>query len=157
MTNVVFYSFLDISLIVNIDYIDLSLIFQEKFDKSLYRLEMSFWTNVSNELEFQGISRKELSYKANIKEMTIHKAIERDSVPSADTALRIAKALNVSLEFLLDMTEATNPSQMTCTESEELQKATKLYRKYNAILNQLEKLSRKELFAVGQLIETLAK
>lgn len=54
---------------------------------------MSFWANVSYELDFQGISRKELSYLVNIKEMTIHKAIERDSIPSAETAIRIAKAL----------------------------------------------------------------
>ena len=36
---------------------------------------MSFWTNVSYELESQGISRKELAYLVNVKETTIHKAI----------------------------------------------------------------------------------
>ena len=70
---------------------------------------MSFWANVDTELKFQGISRKELSYLVNVKEITIHKAIERDSIPSADTALKISKALNVSLEYLLDM-ESVNPN-----------------------------------------------
>ena len=43
-----------------------------------------------------------------IKETTIHKAIERDSVPSADTALKIAKTLHVSLEYLLDIPKDNN-------------------------------------------------
>ena len=115
---------------------------------------MSFWSNVSKELEYQGISRKELSYMVNIKEMTIHKAIERDSVPSADTAVRIAKALNVSLEYLLDMEESdTKSPKKKFTDSQ----ATKLYRKYNRILNQLEKLSQKERTAVTLLVETLSQ
>ena len=115
---------------------------------------MSFWSNVDTELKFQGISRKELSYMVNVKEMTIHKGIERDSVPSADTALKIARALNVSLEYLLDMEENHAPSLTTPTDQ---QQATKLYRKYSTILNQLEKLSQKERTAVTQLVDTLSK
>lgn len=116
---------------------------------------MGFWANVSKELEYQGISRKELSYLVRIKEMTIHKAIERDSVPSADTALKIARALGVSLEYLLGMSESTAPAR--AQEAAELEKATKLYRKYNTVLNQLESLSQKERTAVTQLVDTLAK
>lgn len=115
---------------------------------------MSFWANVDSELKFQGISRKELSYLVNVKEMTIHKGIERDSVPSADTALKIAKALNVSLEYLLGMSE--NNSKLPPQDAEDLQIATKMYRKYNTILNQLEHLSQKERTAVTQLVDTLA-
>ena len=116
---------------------------------------MSFWGNVDSELKFKGISRKELSYMINVKEITIHKAIERDSVPSADTALKIAKALNVSLEYLLDMETITQHDSNV--DFDEIQKATKLYRKYNIILNELEHLSQKELTAVSQLVKTLSK
>ena len=116
---------------------------------------MSFWSNVDIELKFQGISRKELSYMVNVKEITIHKGIERDSVPSADTALRIAKALNVSLEYLLDMSE--NDTAIATAEFADNQKAIKLYRKYNTLLNQLERLPQKELSAVMQLVNTLTK
>ncbi|WP_294429796.1 helix-turn-helix domain-containing protein [uncultured Treponema sp.] len=108
---------------------------------------MSFWTNVSYELEYQNISRKELAYKASIKEVTIHKAIERDSIPSADTALRIAKILNVPLERLLDCED----------EQIENSQSQKLYYKYSTLINQLEKLSAKEKTAVLQLVDTLAK
>lgn len=116
---------------------------------------MSFWANVNEELEYQGISRKELSYMINVKETTIHKAIERNSVPSADTAVKIAKVLNVSLEHLLDMKESDGT--IVAKESADLYQATKLYRKYNTILNQLENLSPKERTAVTQLVDTLAK
>ena len=116
---------------------------------------MSFWSNVDSELKFQGISRKELSFMVNVKEMTIHKGIERDSIPSADTALKIARALNVSLEYLLDMTE--NENSLHAQDAADIQQATKMYRKYNTILNQLELLSQKERTAVTQLVDTLAK
>ena len=115
---------------------------------------MSFWTNVSYELESQGITRKELAYMVDIKEMTIHKAIERDSIPSADTALRIAKALHVSLEYLLDMPQ--DKASVNPKEKEEIRKSVKLYRKYNSIINNLESLPAKQLNAVSELIKNLA-
>lgn len=114
---------------------------------------MSFWANVDLELKFQGISRKELSYKINVKEITIHKAIERDSVPSAETALKIARSLNVSLESLLGMKEEVSSSKVK--ENIDLQKAAKMYKKYSLLMNQFEKLNKKERLAVTQLIDTL--
>jgi len=116
---------------------------------------MSFWTNVSYELEFQGISRKELSYLVDVKEMTIHKAIERDSVPNADTAIRIAKALNVSLEYLLDL--ENDEVQPADRKSPEQNKIAHIFQKYGSFINQLEKLSQKEQTAVMQLVKTLSK
>ena len=138
----------------NFDFIDFSLKWQEEFDISIYSLIMSFWSNVSYELEFQGISRKELSYLVDIKEMTIHKAIERDSIPNADTAIKIAKALNVSVEYLLDLSEDEKPAN---NESARQDKMTKIFQKYGSLISQLEKLSQKEKSAVIQLVETLAK
>ncbi len=114
---------------------------------------MSFWTNVDLELKYQGITRKELSYKINVKEITIHKAIERDSVPNAETALKIAKVLNVSLEYLLDIKDSNSLSKEK--ESVDLQKATRMYKKYNGLLTQFENLNKKERLAVTQLIDTL--
>lgn len=116
---------------------------------------MNFWLNVRYELESKGISRKELAYMVGIKEMTIHKAIERDSIPSADTALKIAKALHVSLEYLLDIPK--DNSVLTSKENDEIHKATKLYRKYNSIIDNLEILSKKEVNAVSELVKNLAK
>lgn len=62
---------------------------------------MDFWERVEEELNFQGKTKKELAVLTNIKEQTLHKAFERNSSPSAETALKIADALNVSIEKLV--------------------------------------------------------
>ena len=62
---------------------------------------MSFWENVDEELKFRGMERKELGAKAGFPESYISKGIARKSAPSTDLALKIAKALNVSVEFLI--------------------------------------------------------
>lgn len=62
---------------------------------------MNFWENVDEELKFRGMERKELGAKAGFPESYISKGIARKSCPSADLALRIAKVLNVSIEYLL--------------------------------------------------------
>ena len=66
---------------------------------------MGFWKNVDTELKFKGISRKELAFKIEMKEQSLHKAIERDSEVSAIIALRTAKFLGISLESLLETEE----------------------------------------------------
>ena len=134
-------------------YIYQSITSQGNFDKSIYTKNMSFWSNVDVELKFQGISRKELAYKINAKEITIHKAIERDSVPSAESALKIAKVLNVPLERLLDMEdfEVSDKSK----DSDLQKKAVKMYKKHGALLDKFESLSPKERLAITQLIDTL--
>lgn len=63
---------------------------------------MDFWERVEEELNFQGKTKKELAVLTNIKEQTLHKAFERNSSPSAETALKIADALNVSIEKLVN-------------------------------------------------------
>ncbi|MBQ3824854.1 MAG: helix-turn-helix transcriptional regulator [Spirochaetaceae bacterium] len=111
---------------------------------------MSFWKNVIKELEYRGISRKELAFSLGMNNMTIHKAIERDSMPAADTALRIAKTLGVSLEYLLDM-----PSE-SASENCDNEKAIALYKKYSTVLERLETLSQREISAVSQLVAALS-
>ncbi len=62
---------------------------------------MDFWKRVEEELAFQGKTKKELASLTEIKEQTLHKAFERHSSPSAEAAFKIAKALNVTMEFLI--------------------------------------------------------
>ena len=62
---------------------------------------MTFWENVDSELKFRGMERKELGQKAGFPESYISKGIARKSCPSADLALNIADALNVSIEKLV--------------------------------------------------------
>lgn len=63
---------------------------------------MSFWQNVEMEIEYKGISRKELAFRANIAYQGIGLGIERESMPRVDTALKIAKVLEVPLEYLIN-------------------------------------------------------
>lgn len=71
---------------------------------------MGFWKKVGEELEFRGISRKELSVKSGVPMTTINRALERDSNPFATDALRIANTLCIPLEDLLEFSaEETEP------------------------------------------------
>lgn len=63
---------------------------------------MGFWQNVEREIEYKGISRKELAFRANIAYQGIGLGIERESMPRVDTALKIAKVLEVPLEYLIN-------------------------------------------------------
>lgn len=65
---------------------------------------MGFWQNVDAERDYQNISRKELAYKAGFSLTSLSTGIIRNSIPSADVAYRIAKVLNVSMEYLLEET-----------------------------------------------------
>ena len=87
---------------------------------------MDFWKRVEEELEFQGKSKKELAILTDIKEQTLHKAFERGSTPSAETALKIAKALNVSIEFLITGKEPSEASENQRLDPQIKQLITKL-------------------------------
>ena len=96
---------------------------------------MSFWKKVSYELEYKNISRKELAHIINVPVATINRAMERDSNPYAIDALRISKALGVSLEYLLDFNDKNTSSK----ENELFQ--IEMYKKYHSVITILETLS----------------
>ncbi len=54
------------------------------------------------ELERKGITQKQLADFLETKSSTIHSWIVRDTIPAADVALKVAKFLNVSVEYLID-------------------------------------------------------
>ena len=62
----------------------------------------SFRENLRDELNFQGMTVKELSSKTGIIKGTLDNYLGvRESIPPADIAVKIANALNVSVEFLV--------------------------------------------------------
>ncbi len=63
---------------------------------------MGFWKKVDEELDYLGKSRKELASAIGFDVTNISFGIKRNSIPAADTALKIAQFLGVSLEYLLD-------------------------------------------------------
>ena len=64
---------------------------------------MNFWRNVLAQLEAQGKTRKELAIEAGFDSSIFSKGEKSQAIPNAETALKIARCLNVSLESLLEM------------------------------------------------------
>jgi transcriptional regulator with XRE-family HTH domain len=99
---------------------------------------MSFWKNVENELEYQNISRKDLAQRAGFAVSGISLGISNDSVPSADVAVRIAKVLNVSVEYLVTGKNTKNE---------------KITPQMNQLFSNIQKLSNYDLETVSLLVQ----
>ena len=69
---------------------------------------MVFRENLREAIDFYGLEQKELAYKANISLRNIENYLrDNGSIPSADKAVKIAKALGVTVEYLV--TGKTSP------------------------------------------------
>ena len=63
---------------------------------------MGFKENLKNELAYQGLLVKELAAKAGVHSGSISNYLkENSSIPAADVAVKLAKALHVSVEYLV--------------------------------------------------------
>ena len=63
---------------------------------------MGFKENLRDEISYQGLLIKELAAKAGLNAGSISNYLkENSSIPSADIAVKIADALNVSVEYLV--------------------------------------------------------
>ncbi len=63
---------------------------------------MGFRENLKEELKYQGILVKELAAKSGIPKGTIdHYLAENNTAPIAENAVKIAQALNVTVEYLV--------------------------------------------------------
>jgi len=62
----------------------------------------TFANRLREEIEFLGLTRKELAYRADIKQRALDMYLgTQGSMPPADAAVRLAKALNVTVEYLV--------------------------------------------------------
>ena len=63
---------------------------------------MGFRENLKDELKYQGILVKELAEKSGVPKGTIdHYLAEKCTAPIAENAVKIAQALNVTVEYLV--------------------------------------------------------
>lgn len=63
---------------------------------------MEFRDSLREEIQYQGITLKELAEKSNISKRTIESYVDsRGRMPTAENAVKIAKALNVTVEYLV--------------------------------------------------------
>lgn len=62
---------------------------------------LGFWINVKEKLEYKNSSQKELAIAINESYNTLQSWINRDRLPDAEQAVKIAKYLNTSVEKLV--------------------------------------------------------
>lgn len=75
---------------------------------------MGFKENLRDEIFYKGISIKELSILTGISQGSLSNYLkEKSSIPSADIAVKIAAALNTSVEYLVTKKENTVQSFST--------------------------------------------
>lgn len=105
---------------------------------------MGFKENLKAELNFQNVLVKELAAKTKISKRTLDNYLRTNANdPPATTAVRIAKALGVSVEYLVTgKDEKTRKALKKCD--------------VNSIENELKKLSKKECCIVIDLINSLS-
>ena len=107
---------------------------------------MGFKENLKSELEYQGLQPKELAARCGISKNTLGNYLTgHNSLPAADTAVKIARALGVSVEYLVtgkNADESHIPS---------------LPAKYRKIIDALPHLDQNDLDAVTLLVTAMQK
>ncbi len=74
---------------------------------------MGFRENLKDELKYQDIRVKELAEKSGISKRVIdHYLAEKYTEPQAENAVKIAKVLGVSVEYLVTGKDAAIPSNI---------------------------------------------
>lgn len=72
----------------------------------------NFWERVDKELEFLGKTRKSLALEVGFNLGNIGKGIKLGSTPSAETAIKIAQVLGVSVEYLVNGVDSSFPKTL---------------------------------------------
>lgn len=97
---------------------------------------MGFWNNVLIELDYLGMTNKTLAEKCGFDASNIGRGLRLGSSPSVETAVKIAKELNVSVEYLVTGTDSKIQGRQ---DSEDL----RLMHKYSDAIEALDSLPEK--------------
>ncbi|MCQ2611705.1 MAG: helix-turn-helix domain-containing protein [Treponema sp.] len=92
----------------------------------------NFWQRVDFLLEKNGLSRKELAANAKFDVSNIGKGIKEGNIPAADTAVRIAKFLNTTVEYLVTGSYSDDKTNAQI-EIDELYKSADIIQKLKSI------------------------
>ena len=107
---------------------------------------MNFWKNVDSELTYLGKTRKELANAIGFDAANISFGIKRNSIPAADTALRVSRFLGVSLDYLLEMEEENqNPKNKQNPQISEIENRLRRFSQndFNAVLSVVNAINEK--------------
>lgn len=108
---------------------------------------MGFKDNLKEELKYQDIRIKELSEKTQISIGTLnHYLAEKSTEPTVENAVKIARALNVSVEYLV-----TGQTHFLASDNIHID----LYKKYYRLFLKIDTLEQSSIDALAQLIDNL--
>ena len=110
-----------------------------------------FWQNVDMELDYQGMTRKELAEKADCSVSIFTKGNKINCEPSVILAMRIANILGVSIDYLLTGKSNVNEDFSKIENSKQI----RLYRKYHKLIKKCENLSPENLSLLIKLADAL--
>ena len=117
-----------------------------------------FWKNVYRIIAYREINLKTLSTLADVPYSTITNGKNKgEGQPSVGTAYKIASALNVSMESLMrDTIKIKNERDVLILENSLPKEKTKLYRRYERIIDALETLPVGTRESIADMILTVA-
>jgi len=112
-----------------------------------YFYNMGFRENLKSQLEFSGMLIKELAANSGIKTKTIDSYLgNRGHSPSAEAAVSIAKALGVSVEYLVTGTKAAKDIPLSSLPAD-----------IQEILTETKQLNAKDRYVILNLARLLNK
>lgn len=100
----------------------------------------SFWLNVKKSLVYKEMEIKDLAFRSGVSYSTIINGMNKNSMPHADIALKISRALNMSLEGLLGDGESKGLDVSLPIQRNLERMEIALYRKNKGIIDALEEL-----------------
>lgn len=119
---------------------------------------MNFWETVLYELEYRGIDRKQLALEAGFDVSNISKGAKNGNIPSADTAVRIARVLGTSVEYLVSgATGFAGGAREGRAEESVLSCAVQRLQKYRRLLDAMDALGEHTREAIISLAEALSQ
>ena len=109
---------------------------------------MSFSENLREAISIKNLTTKELSARTSINEGTISSYLKtKGPMPPADKALKLSKALDVSVEFLVTGFEQGRyePAATSCTK----------LRRYARLIADLEAMTEKERELAERIVRAI--
>jgi transcriptional regulator with XRE-family HTH domain len=95
-----------------------------------------FWEQVNKTIKSSGVKQEWLAKKAGIKFQTLRSWVSKDILPRADDAVKIAKELGVTVEYLIEGHHSSMPHEI---DSFPLK-----YKKFLILLEYLEQLNQEQ-------------
>lgn len=111
---------------------------------------MNFWETVDSELEYQKKERKDLAAAAGFDVSNIGKGMKNGSIPLADTAVRIANFLNVSVEYLV-----SGGKSLGSFSNSDISNDFRKFFFYRRMVNKIDSLPEKTKSAIVEMFEKI--